>query len=400
MTSAPATPNAARPAGRAPQAPLRARVVGRRYHFHLAVVAYSVTTFVLVMGAVKSQNNLLFWLFGLAVAGLIVSGLLSGAALMGVRIERDVPERGAVGHPLKIRYRLRSRNRFFPALALVVEELPGHGASWEGAASSGERLWSFAARVAPGHDTLCECEVTPSSRGIARFRRLRVSTTFPFGLARKSVTFEQQDEVLIRPAVATVPVATLDALSGRGTQGFTERRGRSGEEFFGLRPFTPGDSARSVAWRPSARSGNLVVRERATRPDHILWVALREPPESADRAGERVISTAAGLVELALRRGLAVGLTMESGGVLEGPGTGTRHLERVLDGLAHLPRSGWVAGEAPRDAIQPVVVHAGGGLGGRTLGADEAGIDLPQPSPVAGPVRPASWWRSLLGDGE
>jgi len=72
-----------------------ARVLGRNYHFHSPGLVYAVTTMVLVMGAINGQNNLLFWLFGLGVAGLLISGILSGGSLMRLDIEREAYPQGA-----------------------------------------------------------------------------------------------------------------------------------------------------------------------------------------------------------------------------------------------------------------------------------------------------------------
>src|SRR5262245_57070902 len=101
----------------------QARVIGRRYHFSVAGGAYIVTTMVMILGAFNGQNNLLFWLFGLAVAGLLISGVLSGSPLIGLRLSRESPGVCSVGQPVRFRYHLSSTNWIFPAFAMVVEEL-------------------------------------------------------------------------------------------------------------------------------------------------------------------------------------------------------------------------------------------------------------------------------------
>ena len=53
----------------------------RRYHLNLPIVIYSVLLTLLSMAALNSQNNLLFWLCGLTVAGLLLSGLISGVMM-------------------------------------------------------------------------------------------------------------------------------------------------------------------------------------------------------------------------------------------------------------------------------------------------------------------------------
>src|ERR1041385_4840021 len=62
-----------------PAAPLR------RYHFHGPGLVYILVTLFIAMGAINSQNNLLFAALGLAIGGLLISGIISGGALLGVR---------------------------------------------------------------------------------------------------------------------------------------------------------------------------------------------------------------------------------------------------------------------------------------------------------------------------
>ncbi|MDX2132599.1 MAG: DUF58 domain-containing protein [Planctomycetota bacterium] len=308
-----------------------ARVVRRRYHFHIPGVAYAATVIVIVLGAVNGQNNLLFWLFGLGVAGLLMSGVLSGAALMGLELSRDVPCAGTTGEPFEIRYRLRNSNRLIPAFALTIEELPGP----DGAASWPARfapLTSVCPHVRAGGAADSVFIVTPRARGRATFARVRVSTTFPFGLTRKSVTFEQPGEAIIRPRAARIDGAVLPRSIGRGESPRAVRRGRTGDEFYALREYTPGDSIRRISWRASARLARPVVRELAERPGTRVWIAVRFASEGAH--AEAVVSAAAGLVNVALARGLEVGVDALGGSSRVAPAASARHAGACLDALA------------------------------------------------------------------
>ena len=65
----------------------------------------------------------------------------------------------------------------------------------------------------------------------------------------------------------------LAAMIAPGAHGL--RRGGPGEDFWQYRPAGPGDTARSIDWRRSARSDATFVRERElhTAQSAILWVA-------------------------------------------------------------------------------------------------------------------------------
>jgi uncharacterized protein (DUF58 family) len=85
--------------------PLPAR---RHYELHPPGVLYLVITLFLAIGSINSQNNLLFLAFGFAIAGFLLSGLISGPPLMKVRARRLSPQPGAVGEHAEIRYTLET----------------------------------------------------------------------------------------------------------------------------------------------------------------------------------------------------------------------------------------------------------------------------------------------------
>lgn len=312
----------------------RAQVVQRRYHLHFPGVAYAGTLLVIVLGAINGQNNLLFWLFGLGVAGLLLSGIVSGAGLMGLEVRREVAKTGGVGRPLELRYRIANKNRLFPVFGLTVEEVSAPVAGLPNAdwpARIGP-IVGCAEHVPVGKEVTVRTRATPRARGIAHFTGVRVWTTFPFGLTKKSVTFAAPGEVLIHPFVAELrPPAEL-LIAGRGEVGRRLRRGRTGDEFYSLREYAHGDSVRQVAWRPTARLGRVVVREAASHPGRRVWVGVVASVANADAC----VSAVAGLAREALRAGLEVGVLGAAGDARLGtsPRAGERHLERCLDVLA------------------------------------------------------------------
>ena len=62
--------------------------LARQYHFVSGGVLYVAVTTLLMLGALNSQNYLLFAALGIAMAGLVVSGVLSGSSLLGVLVGR------------------------------------------------------------------------------------------------------------------------------------------------------------------------------------------------------------------------------------------------------------------------------------------------------------------------
>lgn len=311
-----------------------------------------------MLGAVNGQNNLLFFTFGLAVAGLLISGMLSGAALMGIEVQRLEADPGAVGEELTLRYRVHNRNRYFGAFAVTIHE---QDSKLLPLAPFMATPTAFVAYVPPRGEVIAECRVRPAVRGQFALSRMRAWTTFPFGLTKKSVTFEQAGSVLVRPRPAPIAAEPLRQSLGRGESGSHLRRDRAGDEFHSLREFQPGDSPRNIAWKTTARLGRAVVREMAVLPAQRVWIVLdlaSLPPDKAERA----ISVAAGLMSKGIELGFEPGLGLAGpGGMISSilaPSKGRRQLGTAFDALARLtPHHQAIAADTGRQmrarSVQP-----------------------------------------------
>ena len=60
-------------------------------------VVFVVVVLVVGLAAGGRPNNLLVWVFSAMLASLLVSGIVSGFMLLGLRATRVVPRRGRVG---------------------------------------------------------------------------------------------------------------------------------------------------------------------------------------------------------------------------------------------------------------------------------------------------------------
>lgn len=366
--------------GRAAGADQPPRLAERVSRFGMSGGIYLLTTGFLAIGAVNSQNNLLFFAFGLAVAGLLVSGFISGSGLMGIRIERLAQETVEADEVTTMRYRVSNRNRFMPAFGLSIHE---RGDRRGGLESRGfGRAIAFVDRVRAGETVIAEARVRPASRGLAELDVMEVTSTFPFGIVRKTIRRSQPEQVLVLPARLRLGRSVVDRLFGRAehdTAG-SSRRGVS-NELWGLREYVPGDAARSIAWRPSARLDQVVVRQTAEPNAARVRIVLdaRPQPGVGEQARERAIALAAAIGRRLAARGLPTRLEiLGDGGVPGGWVTGTfaRELERLaLLDLAALGSGGGEDGPAGRDALEVVVTSGSGAVGeraGRTVLPAEA----------------------------
>lgn len=357
-------------------------------------VLYVLVSTMILASAFYTQANLLFWGFGLTVGGLVVSLGAAAVALRGLEVTRVVPRHGAADEVLAMRYQLRNRG-WLPVFGVVIREDWSHrrriwkrrvapAAGWGGGILAGPpHAWLL--HLGPGQAAQIVAPCRPRQRGKLEFERIELSTSFPFGVIHKTVVFAQDDAVQVFPHLYRVRRQLLGSLTAGGIDSTqTLDRGGGGGDFFGVRPYRPGDSQRNIDWKRTARTGDLVARELTmpSPPLLNLILDLRETPPiavggkaSAGLAGvqaaasgrqleERAISLAASLICDAHLRGFKVGLRLLGlPGVSFWAQHSLPHRTQLLEALADLdlnqPRSATATTDA-RDAAD-VIVWAGRG---------------------------------------
>lgn len=324
----------------------------RRYHFGSPGGVYIFVTLLIALGAFNSQNNLLFWAFGFSLAIFAVSGVLSGTMLMGLDVRRAGTSDTHAGELARVRYEVSHRGRAVPAFALTIEEAapaalrPKKRLLWwrnKGARPLPplvEPPVAFVAHVGPGESVIAE-SVTPSSRrGVMPLQGIVVHSAFPFGLIRKSLLFESKGEICIFPELASLQADLLAAIDSLGDADHTGRvRGRGqSDDFHSLREYNPGDSPRSIAWKPSARRGVLLVRQSLAPAPNRLWIVLRLRIDATNHAAadEQAISIAAAAAQKAHTAGLAVGLCVPLTNLSIPPRGDVGQTRRILTALARI----------------------------------------------------------------
>ena len=322
--------------------------VRRRYRIALPGLLFLALVIVVGVAAGSRAGNLLVWVFSAMVAWILVSGVVSGAMLMGVRVRRLEPGAGSVGRPLVIRYEVTNANWLWPIVDLRIEE-----SRLDTARATQSHAWI--ARCGAGQSVHAEGVLWPLRRGRVRLEASVASSQFPFGLMEKSVTTAQPREILVHPQ--TVPLRPISfarlVRTGLG-QGQRVADGRGGgDDFRGLRPYVPGDPQRHVAWKRSTMLEDPVVVERSTpAPRRLLVIldlvaptdavaALIEPGADARQREEDAITLCASLLSHAEREGWEVSLRVA--GVPPEPASGPAssafrrgawHLERLYSMLA------------------------------------------------------------------
>lgn len=258
-----------------------------------------------------------------ACLALPVAALLLRPRLSGVEVRSD-PVQARVGDRVEVRLVVRNAGRRptpalrltdrAPGLSPVVVAVP--------ALRAGDEVSTVLHRAARG-------------RGRRTSWTVELLTLAPFGLLRTMRILDVAGPLVVAPR--RVPAAELVA-GGQGEGGASRPVAGLGTEVLGLRAWRPGDGARAVAVRASARHGRPVVleRERDTGPSVVVLCA----GAGSGPAWEAALEASCSVAEEAVRRGrppvlLAAGLPLP-----ERPGLGA-----VLDWHARLDEA------TPLDAV-------------------------------------------------
>jgi uncharacterized protein (DUF58 family) len=265
----------------------------------------------MLLGALNYNNNPALLLGFLLAATAQLSLHATHLALSGIRLRdaRAAPVYASDDVVLELRFdAVRSRPRTGLVLACEVART--------------------VFTLPDANDMQVELSLPTTTRGWLRPGRLALSTTQPLGLARAWSYFWPDLQLLVYPKleVHAPPLPTHDGPGAR------TRVRAQGEEPHHLRDYRVGDPPRQVAWKASARTGKLLVREYEARSDRELrldWNALAGLPYEA-----RVSRLARWVVE-ADRIGARYLLVLPKQEL--GPAQGHAHRHASLQALALLP---------------------------------------------------------------
>ncbi len=297
----------------------RARPTRDGWWFLFAVIG-------LGLAAANTGNNLVYLLYAMLLALIVVSGVLSEQTMRGVTLAPIFPEEIYAGRPALFGARLTNEKRWRSSYLLEVDVLD---APVRGRRAPAPARCLRVSRLEPGAERLLTWEATLPARGRRRLPGVRVKTRFPFGLAVKTGPVLLDAEVVVFPAVGPVSPELLRRAGGDGETA-RRRRGR-GHDLYNLRQYRPGDDPRLIHWRSSAKASALTVRELEDEAALDMRLVLDGP--GADRARlESGLSEAASLAVHLLRRGAAVELAGR--GILVPLGRGRGQERTLLTALA------------------------------------------------------------------
>jgi uncharacterized protein (DUF58 family) len=303
-----------------------------------AGLIFGVLVLIVATAALTTGNNLLYMVFAMLIATLVVSWGASRVSLSDVGVALRFPDHIFAGEPAELEVTVTNRKRLLPAFSLTVALADARPVQ-QPAAPANDNLRDLAhfevvQGKSEGRAGIQRCF---PGRGIIAVRGFRISSRFPFGFVERRRVVDANGEIVIYPKLKP-----LDAFYHLLpiSQGQIESLARgSGSDLYAIRQYLRTDHPRHVDWKATAKTARLMVRDFTRDDDRHVTVALdAETPSSAagdySERFEMAITLAASLVTHFLDEGADVRLLAGKENI--GFGHDLQHRYAMLRQLARL----------------------------------------------------------------
>ena len=286
-----------------------------------------------------------------------VSYLMGWLMLGGLTCERVLPLSATVGEAIPVTYRLGNVSRLPKFYLLVRDKLPRGLQFAEAPPPLVLSLW-------PGEEGETQGFLEARRRGVFSLGPAQVFSTDPLGLQTFAQKMPEVAELVVYPALVPIHASWMRGAAAQGWRGTASALTRgSGDDFYGVRQFQPGDELRRVHWRTTARTGTLAVTEYAQGVTLDVTLALDRSRlayagtgDGENSALEYAVTLAATLADDLLRHGHIVRLLTAGISAVDAlPVSGANAMPRLLETLTRV--------EADSDQTLTSVLEADSVLG-------------------------------------
>ena len=239
------------------------------------------------VAAYNTGSNILFLVLSFVFSLLIVNGILAMVNFQKLSWELRLPSEFRVGERVSAGLFVRNGKRFYSTRAVWFVVRIGN--------QKPTRIF-LQDRIGSGDSVLVPFSFIVDKRGMERIRIEGPESTYPFGFLRKQTGSFVEMEILIWPKLDPRRFR-IPAPRRTSRVGEVSRRTGSGTDLLHLREYQKGDPLRSIHWKATARTGQLVVRQLADEGtgSYVLHIDCSETLWSDEELFEDFLSRASTL---------------------------------------------------------------------------------------------------------
>ncbi|MBI3354713.1 MAG: DUF58 domain-containing protein [Nitrospirae bacterium] len=314
----------------------------KRFFTKQTVLIILVILFFLI--AWNRAANLLYVMFALLTATLIIAHILPRYSLRDVLATRSIPSTAFEDDEVDVEVCVQNKGWMSRYMIEVVDSIPA-------AEPDSRSPMTFIARLPKRQNRKYSFKLSCYKRGEYTVGPLTVRSSYPLGISSIEKPLpEGIQTLLVYPQVFDIERFPLIAASNTPMVGVESVMIAGGsDEFFGTREYRQGDSLRHIHWLSTARHSELIVKEFEIRSstEATLIIDLHKKSDigtGKETTLEYAVKIAASIARYVLERGHSFQLI----GYGERPhivssSRGINHLAAVLETLARVKAEGGIA---------------------------------------------------------
>jgi uncharacterized protein (DUF58 family) len=266
---------------------------------------------------------------------------VSRLGLAGLQLNISFPRHIFANQRSLAQVSVRNLKRWMPSFSIWVGAT---GVSRQGADVVMEEF--YCPMITAGGVAAGSLPVTFAHRGIFHHRAVWLRSSFPFSFVERRTRLDLGHEVLVYPSIeSSAEVEGILKGLGRWLQGSAPG---DSHDLYRIRPSVPGESARFLDWKASARVGELMVRE-FSREDHrrlnIVFDHRLPPGEEARERFEKVVDLCSAVVWRLHHMNAEICFSAEDSTILSSPNSAAVY--QILRYLAVVEPAAAVPGADP-----------------------------------------------------
>lgn len=212
----------------------------------------------------------ILFLLGKVVAGIAVVLSIADAIILfsknvSISGKREMPTVLGLTDDTEVRLILDSKSSM-PLRATIIDELPYQ---------LQERKFRIEKTLEPGRNTAVY-QMRPINRGIYKFGTLNVQIEGPLHFIKRRIALPLSTEIAVYPSIKQMHETELMAFSRMSSPFGHKRHKRIGQsyEFEQISPFTEGDDYRSINWKATGKTRELMVNHYQDERSQNLYCVI------------------------------------------------------------------------------------------------------------------------------
>lgn len=224
---------------------------------------------IVVAGVILILSQLNQWeildkVFFTVIGIILVAWLWSWFSLRDVTVTRETKaDRAQVGQSFMERIRIVNSGRLSKLWVEIIDQsdMPGH-------------MVSRVVHLGPNDSQRWRAETTCGRRGRFRIGPLVLRSGDPFGLFPRFHVIPDTDDLLVYPATVDMSAFALPVGDLPGGSAIQKRTPFVTPNASSVRDYFPGDAFNRIAWKASARTNKLMVKEFELDPTADIWIVV------------------------------------------------------------------------------------------------------------------------------